>query len=250
MESLSGYLLLFSVGFAAGTVNVIAGGGSFLTLPVLIFLGFPAIVANGTNRVGLLLQNAGAVWGFHRHKVLDWNSLLWAAFPAAVGSIFGVWIAFSVGDETFRQILAFLMVAITLWSLWSQGASENLGDLNVVRPSQILVFIGFLLVGVYGGFVQAGVGFIVLALTTHTGLDLVRGNAIKVLCILVFIIVSLFLFAWAGKVDWLAGLILGTGMLLGGQLGVKLTILRGHKWIRAIVTITVILFAIRLLLIG
>ena len=247
MDSLIAYLLLFVVGCLAGTLNVVAGGGSFLTLPVLIFMGFPAIVANGTNRVGLLFQNIGAVWGFHRHRMLDWRSLAWAALPAALGSILGVWIAFAVGDETFKHILALLMVLITLWSLWTQTIQPARSESGFQRGSpHFLLYAGFLLVGIYGGFVQAGVGFIVLALTTHTGLDLVRGNAIKVLSILVLVVVSLILFAWQGKVDWLTGLILGAGTLLGGQLGVKLTILKGHKWIRIVVTITVILFAIKL----
>jgi len=248
MESFGSYLILFVVGGIAGTLNVIAGGGSFLTLPVLIFMGFPAIVANGTNRVGLLFQNVGAVWGFHRHRVLDWRSLAWAALPAAVGSILGVRIAFSVGDETFKSVLALLMVLITIWSLWTQSLRTVAGAESSFqgRSKRFLLFGGFLLAGIYGGFVQAGVGFIVLALTTYIGLDLVRGNAIKVLSILVLIIVSLSLFAWQGKVDWITGLVLGAGTLLGGQLGVRLTILKGHRWLRIVVTITVILFAIKL----
>jgi uncharacterized membrane protein YfcA len=247
MEPWTSFLVLFAAGFIAGTVNVIAGGGSFLTLPILIFLGFPAIVANGTNRVGLLFQNVGAVWGFHRHRILNWQSLVWAAVPAAIGSVGGVWIAFSVGDETFRRVLAFLMVVLTLWSLWSHGRGLREGEGSRWQAASRGVLIaGFFVAGVYAGFVQAGVGFLVLALTTYAGLDLVRGNAVKVLSILVLIAVSLSLFAWQDKVDWLTGLVLGAGMLLGGQLGVKLTILKGHKWIRGVVTLTVLVFALKL----
>jgi len=247
MEFFAGYLVLFLVGFLAGTVNVIAGGGSFLTLPILIFMGFPAILANGTNRVGLICQNLGATWSFHRYKLLDLGSFFWAALPAALGSIIGVWIAFSVGEQAFRNILAFLMVAVTLWSLWNQVLRTNEGKPRAIDPSRNpLLFLGFFLVGVYGGFVQAGVGFIVLALTTYAGFDLVRGNATKVPIILMLTTVSLLLFAWQGQVDWITGLVLGAGTLLGGQLGVKLTILKGHKWIRIFVTVTVILFAVKL----
>ena len=80
-----GYLALFAAGCVAGTLNVIAGGGSFLTLPVLIFLGLPAGIANATNRVAIFLQNVGAVWSFQRFGVLDTRSLLWAAVPATTG---------------------------------------------------------------------------------------------------------------------------------------------------------------------
>jgi len=72
------FAALAVLGLFVGAVYVIAGGGSFLTLPMLIFLGLPATVANGTNRVGILLQNVGAVWGFHRRQVLDWRWGVWA----------------------------------------------------------------------------------------------------------------------------------------------------------------------------
>ena len=93
-----GLLLLFGAGCVAGTLNVLAGGGSFLTLPILIFLGLPATVANGTNRVGILVQNVGAVWGFHRKRVLDWRWGLCAAVPAAAGAVLGTWLALRIGD--------------------------------------------------------------------------------------------------------------------------------------------------------
>jgi len=81
MEDWIPYAILFLAGGVAGVLNVVAAGGSFLTLPLLIFLGLPASVANGTNRVAILLQNIGAVWGFHRYGVLDWRAILWAAIP-------------------------------------------------------------------------------------------------------------------------------------------------------------------------
>jgi len=107
MEHWSSYFLLFGVGSVAGVLNVVAGGGSFLTLPVLIFLGLPPTVANGTNRVAVALQNVGAVWSFRRHGMIDWGSLLWAAVPATFGAILGTWAALWVGDELFQKILVF-----------------------------------------------------------------------------------------------------------------------------------------------
>ena len=244
------YLLLILAGIVAGTLNVIAGGGSFLTLPILIFLGFPAITANGTNRVGILLQNVGAVWRFHRYKVVTWRSLLWAALPAAAGSIFGVWIAFEVGDAAFQRILAALMVMLTLWTLWDplkkRSAETSDIETSLDDVGGPLVFLAFFCVGIYGGFVQAGVGFLVLAVTTMAGIDLVRGNAVKVLCILVFVLLSLALFAWNGQVEWLPGIALGIGTTIGGQIGAHLTVLKGHSWIKTVVTATVLIFALKL----
>lgn len=243
MAAWQGYGILFASGLIAGTLNVLAGGGSFLTLPVLIFLGLPPTVANGTNRVGILLQNVGAVWGFNRHRVLDWRWTVWAAAPATLGALLGSWGALLIGDQAFRRVLAFLMVAVTVWTLVSPRMQTRRHE---GPPRVALVAAAFFLVGIYGGFVQAGVGFLILAATTMAGLDLVRGNAVKVLSILCFTAVSLTVFALSGKVDWAMGLALAAGTVLGGQLGVRLTVLKGHAWVRAVVTITVIVFAIRL----
>lgn len=244
MAELGNYLVLLVAGFIAGTLNVVAGGGSFLTLPVLIFLGLPAIVANGTNRVAVLTQNVGAVWSFHQHGVMDWRtSLRSAALPAMIGAWLGAELALLIGDEAFKDTLAFLMVAVTLWTLWDplKGRLGSSGP----RPWWVTA-AAFFVVGVYSGFVQAGVGFLILAATTLSGLDLVRGNAVKVLVILATMVVSLWIFASEGKVDWLLGFVLGAGNLAGGLVGVRLTVLKGHGWIKKVVTATVILFALRL----
>ena len=247
MDQWSSYLLLFGVGSVAGVLNVVAGGGSFLTLPVLIFLGLPPTLANGTNRVGVVLQNVVAVWSFRRHGMIDWSYLLWAALPAMVRAVLGSWVALRVGDELFQNILVFLMVAVTLWTLWDPLKKTQLKASGSSQTPVVAVLVaGFFLSGVYGGFVQAGVGFLILATTSLAGLDLVRGNAVKVLSVLCFGVVSLGMFAWQDKVDWWIGLALGTGMALGGLVGVKLTVLKGHAWIKRVVTVTIIVFALRL----
>ncbi len=247
---MGGYLLLFAAGLIAGVLNVIAGGGSFLTLPILMFLGLPPGVANGTNRVGILLQNVGAVWSFERHGVLDWRSALWAAAPSIPGAALGVWLALIVSDDAFKRILALLMVTLSLWTLWSKrtGSStdEPHGDEAPATRRWVGIGIAFFLIGIYGGFVQAGVGFLILAATTAAGLDLVRGNAVKVLTVLCFTALSLALFAWNGRVDWTMGLVLAAGTTLGGLAGARLTVLKGHRWIRGVVTVTMILFALKL----
>lgn len=244
------YLLLFAAGVIAGVLNVIAGGGSFLTLPILMFLGLPPGVANGTNRVGILLQNVGAVWSFQRHGVLDWRSVLWAAAPSIPGAALGVWLALVVSDHAFKRILALLMVTLSLWTLWSKRRGHSTTAMTGTdSPSSgrwAGIGIAFFLIGVYGGFVQAGVGFLILAATTAAGLDLVRGNAVKVLTVLCFTALSLALFAWNGRVDWVMGLVLAAGTTLGGLAGVRLTVLKGHRWVRGVVTVTMILFALRL----
>lgn len=241
-------LLLFGTGLVAGVLNVVAGGGSFLTLPVLIFAGLPPVMANGTNRVALLLQNVGAVYGFSRHRVIEWK-LTWRLAPAVLmGAALGSWVALQVGDVTFRRILATLMLAITLYTLVDPLRERAGAPARVVRPAVLMaLFFG---IGFYGGFIQAGVGFLTLAGTTLAGLDLVRGNALKVLLVLIWTPVTLVVFGGAGMIDWNAGLAVGLGSLVGSQVGVRLTVLRGHTWVKGFVTITIVLFALRLWLSG
>lgn len=245
MPPITEALLLIIVGLVAGILNVLAGGGSFLTLPMLIFLGLPPSLANGTNRVGILLQNVGAVWSFRRQGVATHGLAPWVAVPATLGAILGATLALWLSDRAFQQILAFLMVVVTLGSLlWtSRGAPEGT---EPARPNLAVLVVGAFASGVYGGFVQAGVGFLVLAVATWGGLDLVRGNAVKVLAILCLTAQALLIFAWQGRVDWVLGGCLAIGTLSGGILGARLTVLAGNRWLRWVVTFMVLVFAIKL----
>jgi uncharacterized membrane protein YfcA len=244
-------IILFAVGLVAGTLNVIAGGGSLLTLPVMIFLGLSPTVANGTNRVAILVQNVGASWSFQRKGLISRAWLLLAIPPAVAGAVLGTLLAVHIGDLAFQRILALVMVAVAAYTVWRPTPAAGGEVTPAPRGSRALVFAGtFFLVGFYGGFLQAGVGFVILAVTTAGGLDLVRGNAVKVTLVLAFTPLALALFAWSGKVDWIVGLALAAGNLLGGLMGVRLQILKGHAWVRNVVTVTIVVFAVKLLISG
>ncbi len=240
-------LLLFLAGIAAGTLNIIAGGGSFLTLPLLIFFGLPAGVANATNRVGILLQNVTAVWSFDRHGVLDRGSFAWAVLPSLPGGLLGTLLALVVSDVAFKRVLVVLMVLFALYALKKPPRPEAE---NVVAErgskQRWLLAAGFFGAGVYAGFVQAGVGFLFIALVSAAGLDLVRGNAVKVFAILFLTALSLGIFAWQGQVDWRYGLAMGASNLFGGIWGARLTVLKGHDWVRRVVLVAVLVFAVKL----
>ena len=232
-------------GVVAGAINVIAGGGSFLTLPLLLFFGLPASLANGTNRVGVMSQNLAGVLGFHRHGAFDWSWALKASIPALAGSALGVWAALSVPDFAFRRILSVAMVVVTVWSLLNQRRRPVAAQ-DLKPPTHWFVIVGFFIVGLSGGYIQAGVGFQVLAITSAAGMDLVRGNAVKVLSVMLLTLLSLVVFAGAGQVDWPRGLALALGNWFGAVLGVRMAVLKGHAWLQQVVTATVILFAILL----
>ena len=142
-------------------------------------------------------------------------------------------------ERALRRLLAVLMVVLSAVSLWSPRWRAGEG-----RPRWAPV--AFFAVGVYGGFIQAGVGFLVLAVTTAAGLDLVRGNAVKVLSVLCWTAAALAVFAANGSVDWRLGAVLAAGMLVGGVTGARLTVLKGHRWVKVVVTVTAILFAVGL----
>ncbi|MEZ5285335.1 MAG: sulfite exporter TauE/SafE family protein [Vicinamibacterales bacterium] len=245
--------LLVVTGVIAGALNVVAGGGSFLTLPLLLFLGLPAPVANASNRVGVLAQNVSGLWTFHRYGVIDWRWSLLVSLPALAGAAAGAWLSLVVSAAAFTRILSFAMLGVTIWSVAGRRgrspstapASASSGSSPPIGP---LVLLGFLLVGVYGGFVQAGVGFFLLAITSACGIDLLRGNAVKLLVVLIITLLSLGIFASAGTVDWVRGGALAAGNFAGGVLGARLALLKGQQWLERVVTATVIVFAVLLLL--
>jgi uncharacterized membrane protein YfcA len=175
------------------------------------------------------------------------------------GAILGTWGALEIGDDAFRRVLAALMVLATLWLLWEPvargrgaraGAAIGEGQAFPMGPPRgrrrLAFAAAFFAVGLYGGFVQAGIGFLLAAIATWASLDLVRGNALKVLVVLLLTPISLAMFAWSGRVDWLVGLPLAVGHLAGALAGVRWTVLWGHVWLRRFLTGTVVAFAIKL----
>jgi uncharacterized membrane protein YfcA len=178
------FVALFLTGLVAGTLNTLAGGGSLISLPVMIFLGLPATVANGTLRLGILIQNVGSVWGFGRQGVFEPTLVKRYLPPALLGVVAGTALGVRMGDLAFQRTLAVVMVLVALWIVWRPpgGAAPSTDGASPRRgPPPVLLYGGFFLVGAYGGFIQAGVGFLILALTSAAGLDLVKGNAMKVL---------------------------------------------------------------------
>lgn len=242
-------VLLFAVGLVAGVINAIAGGGSFLTLPMMIFLGLPPTVANGTNRLAVLTNSIGALRSFQKKGLVMGPWLWFAVPPALVGTGLGSWGAVVVGDLAFRRVLAGSMVAMAVWSLWqSRDGGEAPGEHPLPTGRRRWLFLGgWFVAGLYGGFIQAGVGFIILGLTTAAGLDLIRGNALKMALVLAFTPVALLIFAAGGKVDWVMAFWLACGNYLGGIAGVHLQVLKGQAWVRNFVTAMIVIFAVRLI---
>lgn len=248
MPPVGDVLLLVLVGGIAGFVNVLAGGGSLLTLPVLIFLGLPAATANGTNRVGIFFQNIFAINGFRRRGVFPVKLALLCAPPALLGSYIGATLAVDIDDALFKKLLGFIMIGVMIITVVDPVRRFNLRSDSPLTPLRtILLILIFFLIGIYGGFVQAGVGFLIISGLLLYGLDLVRINAVKVIVIFAFTLVALGVFVVHGQIDYGLGLALAAGNSTGGWVAMHLAVKKGHDWIRRIVFVTVIVFALRLL---
>lgn len=241
-------LAVIAAGAAAGFINTLAGSGSLITLPLLIFLGLPANVANGTNRVGVLLQNMVAVNSFRQQKILNLRSGFWLSVPAVVGSLVGAQVAVNLDEQMMRRAIGALMVAMLVVILvrprrWLEGQQ---GEINE-RPS-LLQLVIFFAVGLYGGFIQAGVGiFLLAALVLNVGYDLVRANAVKVLIILWFTIFALGVFIFNDQVRWDFGILLAIGNAIGGWLAARMAVERGAVFVRWLLIIVVAVSALELL---
>ena len=236
---------VFGVGLIAGFLNVMAGGGSLITLPILIFLGLPAAVANGTNRVAILAQNAAAFTSFRQQGYTDWRSGVLFALTTVPGAVLGAFVAVRVSEGLFRSILAVVLVLSVVGLLVPSRRNDESG----VGPSssRVLAFLAFFLIGFYGGFIQASVGFLIMVVLHRLlGFDLVRTNMHKVLIILVFSVPALLVFLVTGKVVWTIALALAFGNSLGGIAATHVSVKGGERPIRVVLGFALILMAVRL----
>lgn len=240
--------LLFVVGTIAGILNVLAGGGSLLTLPLLIFMGLPSAFANGTNRVAIFAQNVFAISSFKKRGIFPMRLGLICTLPALAGSWFGANLAVTMDDLLFKRVLALVMIGVMIFTAIDPMKKLRMEERTMTPLRNLAILVSFFFVGVYGGFVQAGVGFIIITALLIHGLDLVKINAIKVIVVFFYTFIALGVFIAHGQIDWALGIALACGNSLGGWIGPKMAVAKGHDWIKKVVTATVLIFALKLLL--
>lgn len=246
--NLTSYALLIAAGFVAGFINTLAGSGSAVALPALIFLGLPASVANGTNRVAILLQSVAALTSFRRDRVLDARGALWLSIPAMLGSVIGAQISLTLDEELLRRVVGAVMLIMLVLILlrperWLHGRLWEMKG----RPALKHVLL-FFAIGIYGGFIQVGVGiFLLVGLVLGLGYDLVRANAVKVAVTLSFTVLALLVFATNARVAWGEGIVLALGSAAGAWVGARFAVERGVVWVRRLLIAIVLFFAAQLL---
>lgn len=244
MPELHVLLILFGVGAAAGMVNVMAGGGSTLTLPVLVLLGVDAGVANGTNRVAIVIQNISATLTFKADKKTRLRKSMSYGLWAIPGALIGAFAATRIEDAWFERILGVLLIVVVLTMIVPRS---NPGSDSTARKSPwsgpVLLLLGF-----YGGFIQMGIGFLFMAVFFHLlHMDLVSTTVHKVVIVLIYSIPALLVFAIAGDVDWVLGLSLAAGNATGAFAAAKIAVRRGEKAIRVVLIVAVLIMALRIL---
>ena len=235
------------LGTAAGFINTFAGGGSLLVVPFLIFIGLPANVANATNRIAILLQNVVSVSGFKQKKILDFKTDSKLLLPVALGSIVGAFIAVDINEEIFKKVIAGLLIVMFFMLLLNPDAWVKANADKAKMKSLWLRNVIFFFLGIYGGFIQIGIGFFLLAgLVLGCGYDLLKANAIKLFIVLFYTVIALAIFIWNDLVDFKVGLILACGNMLGAWLGVRFSIKWGAKYIRYFLLAVLVIVAVRL----
>ena len=243
------YPLLILGGLVAGFVNTLAGGGSMLTLPLLIFVGLPANVANGTNRVAILIQNISGVLAFRSRGVNPWKEAVWLCIPAGLGAAVGASVAVELDPEVLERIFGAVLIVLCGVILFQptrllEGRTTVGGS---ARPS-FKAFATFFVVGFWGGFAQVGVGFLFLGgMILCSELNLVYANAVKLFVILCFTVVSLLIFVVNGQVAFLPGLVMAVGNAVGARVASIQSVNKGAGWVRHVLLVAALAASLKLL---
>ena len=247
MIDLVQFVFLIVVGILAGAINTLAGGGSLLTLPILIFMGLPPNVANATNRIGIVFQAFVGTAGYRSKGVSNFPFNLYLGVAALAGSLIGAQIAVDISGAIFNKVLAVIMLIVVAIIVFKpKTKSLNLPE-RLTGKYLFYSIVGFFLIGIYGGFINAGIGFvIILFLNNVNRLMLIKTNATKVSVVFIYTAGALAVFAYNGTVDWMVGLVLGLGTSLGAWWSSRWSVDRGEGVIKIAMIIMVSLMSVKL----
>ncbi len=266
--SLLQYLLAILAGIVAGIINTLAGSGSAVTLPMLVFLGLDAGAANATNRIGVIIQNVvgittfarsgrmqlrgGATEGQKAESILDADSLrfgLWLSAAGMPGALVGAYVATLLDRDAMNLAIGgmLIVVLVTIFfnpTKWLRERSE----VRKERP-ELFVLVLFFAIGIYGGFIQAGVGvFLVTALVLGVGYTIVHANAVKLIFVLALNIVAFIVFILSPlQIDWGIGALMAVGQSIGAWAAVRfaVTVKDANRWVRYLLIVVVIYSILR-----
>ena len=239
--------LLLVVGFIVGIINTLAGGGSLITLPLLIFLGLPPQVANGTNRIAILFYTGSATLGFRTKKVNTFPFSIYMGVSAMFGAVLGAKIAIDIDDFLFNRILAIIMIVVVLFIVFKRKYNYLKTFEKTTGKSLIISAIAFFFIGIYGGFINAGIGYIMMFFMSYFNkMSLIRVNAAKVTIALIYTIAAFLTFLISGMVDWEYGIALSIGSAFGAFFTSRYSVKKGEGIIKVVMLVMVFVMAAKL----
>ena len=235
-------IVIIVAGVVVGFINTLSGGGSVISLSLLLILGLPANIANGTNRVSIFFQTLSSVGSFTRQKMFDNLRPVWLAIPATAGAIMGAYLAVDVKTRVIEIAMAVAMGIMVFFLFYKPDKWLKENPAMLSQQLKWWQFLIFFVVGFYGGFIQVGVGyFLLMALVLGVGYDLVKANAVKNLIVFFYAIFALLVFMLDGKVNYLYGCILSVGSMIGAWIASYLAVKKGAGFIRAVILVSVVL---------
>ena len=235
-------IALIVAGLMVGFINTLAGGGSIISLSVLMVLGLPANVANGTNRIAIAVQTLTASGSFRQQKVLDTRKGIILGIPAVLGSIVGALIAVDINEDFFEKAIAVVMLFMLVFIIYKPQKWLSARDELIKKKTSVFQIILFFLIGIYGGFIHMGIGYFLLtALVFSIGYDLVKANAVKVFIVLLYTPVTLIIFLIYGQVNWEYGLTLTVGNVFGALIASRLAVKKGVNFVRWVIVVVILL---------
>jgi hypothetical protein len=235
-------IVIIIAGILVGFINTLSGGGSVISLSLLVLLGLPADMANGTNRISIFFQTLSSVSSFTRQKMFSNMRPVWLAIPATIGAIMGAYLAVDVSKRVIEIAMGISMVIMVFFLFYKPDKWLKENPVLLLTPLKWWQMVIFFLVGFYGGFIQVGVGyFLLMALMLGVGYDLVKANAVKNLIVFFYAIFALLVFILDGKVDYMIGLVLSVGSMIGAWIGSYLAVKKGAGFIKAVIIFSVVL---------
>ena len=209
-------------------------------------MGMPGPVANGTNRIALVLQNLFAVLSFRKREFHQYRKSFKLSLMTMPGAILGALLAVNIADDWFKKILSIVLIGIVITMLFPSKKKEK--QTTAEGRDNWLIYPVMFGIGLYGGFIQVGVGFMFMASLYHIlKLDLVYVNMHKVFIVLIYTIPALCIFVATGNVDWILGLCLAVGNSFGAWWGAHFAVKGGEKIIRYILAVAILIMSIKLL---
>jgi uncharacterized membrane protein YfcA len=234
-------IALIISGLFVGFINTLAGGATIISLSIFMMFGLPANVANGTNRIAAFLQTLVAVGSFKKQKILEEKKGIKLGIPAAIGSIIGAKIAIDLDEKIIEKAVAVIMLIMLVFILYKPKRWLKQNDELVAKKVSIFQIILFFFIGVYGGFIHAGVGYLLIAgVVVSAGYDLVKANAIKNLIVLMYVPFTLLIFIISNQVNYKYGLIHAIGNIIGAYFASKFAVSWGPNFVKWLMVVVIL----------